>query len=131
MVNTVLQDRLSELRNLLIRLSESPYSIEIYVLLSQAYAELGYPDLAAGAVYKGLLLIDAILDEDEYSEEASEAVSESIKSQTFDARSEVLKDRPDLRTSLQQANTEGEASFLEPDEEEVLVWVRERYAPQV
>lgn len=131
MVHTALQERLSGLRDLSTRLSESPYSIEIYVTLAQSYAELGYPDLAAGAVYKGLLLIDAILDEDEYSEEASAAVSDSIRSHTDELRSEVLKDHPDLRTSLRQASPDGVASLSEPTEEEVMVWVRERYAPQV
>lgn len=131
MVKTVLQDRLSSLRELFARLSKSPYSIELYISLSQSYAELGYPDLAAGAVYKSLLLIDAILDEDEYVEEAGDAVSEHIQSQTYDVRFEVLKDHPELRTSLRQASTDDEASSSEPNEEEILVWVRERYAPQV
>lgn len=127
----MLQDRLEQLTHLFTSLSESPYSIEIYIHLSEVYGGLGYPELAAGAVYKALLLIDAILDEDEYCEEAIAAVSDSIRSQSYSVRCEVLESHPNLRSTLQQATSDSEASSSEPDDEEVLVWVKERYAVQV
>jgi len=129
--NILLQDRLQHLKHISTLLSENPYSIDLYIQLSQAYEETGYPELAAGAVYKALLLIDAILDEDEYCEEASEAVSEAIKLESYEVRCEVVKQHPQLITKLQQVNFGNESSLPKPDDEEVLVWVRERYAVRV
>lgn len=46
-----------------------PYGLPLYVLLAKYYSFLAYPDLAAGAAYKALLLSDAIqTDDDEYHE---------------------------------------------------------------
>lgn len=44
-----------------------PYCILWYINSAEAYLDLDYPDLAAGAAYKALLLADAIQDTaDEY-----------------------------------------------------------------
>ena len=56
-------------------LESHPYCIQSYFQLSQTYRRLGYPDLTAGALYKALLLSDAVRDEsDEYHEAASESM---------------------------------------------------------
>jgi hypothetical protein len=59
------------------RLTEQhPYHVLCYIQLSRDYADLGYPDLAAGSAYKALLLFDAIQDEsDEYHERAVDSLS--------------------------------------------------------
>jgi hypothetical protein len=53
--------------------SHRPYSITHRLNIAQAYKELGYPDLAAGDAYKALLLIDEVLEEGEFHDEAQEA----------------------------------------------------------
>jgi hypothetical protein len=52
---------------------ERPYSIKHRLDLAKAYKRLGYPDLAVGDAYKALLLIDEVIEEGEYHEEALEA----------------------------------------------------------
>jgi hypothetical protein len=48
-----------------------PYSLVVRLEISERYARLGYPDLAAGEAYMALLLIDEVRDESgEYHEEA-------------------------------------------------------------
>ena len=52
-------------------MQDYPYGIPLHVFLAQQYSYLAYPDLAAGASYKALLLVDAAQDEDdEYHEQA-------------------------------------------------------------
>lgn len=43
--------------------------------LAKAYRSLGYPDLAIGDAYKALLLVDEVVEEGEYHEEALEAAN--------------------------------------------------------
>lgn len=50
-----------------------PYSISHRLELAEAYKVLGYPDLAASDAYKALLLIDEVVEEGEYHEDALEA----------------------------------------------------------
>jgi hypothetical protein len=58
-----------------------PYCLHSYIALANAYIPLGYPDLAAGAAYKALLLSDAVQDEsDEYYEQAKDALDEFVTS---------------------------------------------------
>lgn len=64
---------LDNLMSLRAATSHQPYSITHRLSLAQAYEELGYPDLAAGDAYKALLLIDEVLDEGEFHDEAQEA----------------------------------------------------------
>lgn len=60
----------------------------MYILTAQRYLNLDYPDLAAGAAYKALLLSDAVRDEsDEYHEQAVEALKlEGLSGQQGEAR---------------------------------------------
>lgn len=44
------------------RLETRPYCIDTYISIARKYSCLGYPDLAAGAAYKALLLADAVCD---------------------------------------------------------------------
>lgn len=57
------------------QLRESPYDFILYLSRAAVYADLGYPDLAAGDAYRALLLIDEVGDESfEYHEQAVEAL---------------------------------------------------------
>jgi hypothetical protein len=57
------------------QLEENPYDFVVYLNRAAAYADLGYPDLAAGDAYRALLLIDEVGDESfEYHEQAVEAL---------------------------------------------------------
>lgn len=62
-----------------------PYCLHSHIALANAYIPLGYPDLAAGAAYKALLLSDAVQDEsDEYHEQATDALDEFVTSTPAD-----------------------------------------------
>lgn len=61
------------------KIESQPYLLPLYISLAEEYAALAYPDLAAGAAYKALLLSDAIRDEDdEYHERAVESLAEVL-----------------------------------------------------
>ncbi|KAK2630163.1 hypothetical protein QTJ16_000983 [Diplocarpon rosae] len=56
-------------------LIDSPYDLVAYLERAEAYSELGYPDLAAGDIYRALLLIDEVENEGfEYHERALDAL---------------------------------------------------------
>lgn len=80
--DTVLADRLDELFQLQKSTPNQPYSIRHRLRLAKAYWSLGYPDLAAGDAYKALLLVDEIVDEGEYHDEALEAAITDISTHT-------------------------------------------------
>jgi len=105
--------------------AENPYCIPLYILLSQKYLRLGHPDLACGAVYKALLLSDAVQDvADEYHEDACDAVRKVIQQQPLVERISLLKGELHADLDARQGR------FGEPDEEtdvEVDVWLREHY----
>jgi hypothetical protein len=62
--------------NLTEQLYRNPYDLSLYLDRAKAYAQLGYPDLAAGDAYRALLLTDEIRDETgEHHEEASLALA--------------------------------------------------------
>jgi hypothetical protein len=63
---------------------ERPYSIQHRLNLAQAYKRLGYPDLALGDAYKALLLVDEVVEEGEYHEEALEAAKCDLISDRLD-----------------------------------------------
>jgi hypothetical protein len=68
-----------EVQKLQLEISEDPYCCARYLLISRAYREAGYPDLATGAAYKALLLVDEILDDSsEYHEQATLAANEYV-----------------------------------------------------
>jgi hypothetical protein len=76
---------------------EQPYSILHRLKLAKAYKRLGYPDLAAGDAYKALLLIDEVLEEGEYHEEAFEAaqddwLSKKVGNLAIEEQNEVHSD---------------------------------------
>ena len=52
---------------------ENPYDFSRYLQRAECYEKLGYPDLAAGDAYRGLLLTDEIED-GEYGSQACEAI---------------------------------------------------------
>ncbi|KAF2856735.1 hypothetical protein T440DRAFT_6980 [Plenodomus tracheiphilus IPT5] len=66
-------ERIRKLIALQQRTSTAPYSIVHRLKLAQAYRDLGYPDLAVGDAYKALLLVDEVLEDGEYHEEALDA----------------------------------------------------------
>jgi hypothetical protein len=63
---------------------ERPYSIKHRLDLAKAYKRLGYPDLAVGDAYKALLLIDEVVEEGEYHEEALEAAKYDLITDRLD-----------------------------------------------
>ncbi|KAH9863413.1 hypothetical protein IAQ61_009691 [Plenodomus lingam] len=75
------EERTHRLITLQKKTSATPYSITHRLKLAQAYKELGYPDLAVGDAYKALLLIDEVVGEGEYHEEASDAAALDYTSQ--------------------------------------------------
>lgn len=71
--NMVRVERTQKLIALQQQTPEQPYSILHRLALATAYKSLGYPDLAAGDAYKALLLVDEVIEETEYHDEAMEA----------------------------------------------------------
>ncbi|KAF2877007.1 hypothetical protein BDV95DRAFT_136699 [Massariosphaeria phaeospora] len=76
----VLRERLAELLDLQTGTPARPYSIGLRLKLAEAYKALGYPDLAAGDAYKALLLVDEIVDEGEYYDDALAAAVADVSS---------------------------------------------------
>jgi hypothetical protein len=75
---------------------DRPYSISHRLELAKAYKSLGYPDLAAGDAYKALLLIDEVVEEGEYHEDALEAAKDDLISGNLAKISLSEQERPDL-----------------------------------
>lgn len=69
-----------------------PYSIVHRINLAKAYKDLGYPDLAIGDSYKALLLVDEVLDEGEYHDEALDAAERDCLSERMANMSVECKD---------------------------------------
>jgi hypothetical protein len=67
------QAKLNHLLELQKQTSDQPYSIIHRLKLAKSYRGLGYPDLAAGEAYKALLLVDEVVEETEFFEEALDA----------------------------------------------------------
>lgn len=68
-------DRVKRLAVLHEQLDNNPYNLDTYIQIASVYNDLAFPDLAAGATYKALLLLDACQDEsDDYHEDALEAL---------------------------------------------------------
>lgn len=60
-------------------LQDHPYCLVSYTKISEYFRQLGFPDLAAGAGYKALLLADAIEDDsDEYYDAANSDLSDFV-----------------------------------------------------
>lgn len=74
-VSTPLQELLETISSVKRLIDSHPYCLPPYVLLAKYYRHSGYPDLAAGAAYKALLLSDAVQDDsDEYHEQAVQSL---------------------------------------------------------
>jgi hypothetical protein len=86
---------------------DRPYSIQHRLELAKAYKRLGYPDLSASDAYKALLLIDEVVEEGEYHEEALEAL-----------RSDWISKR------LAQVSIEGQSAGQSAHEEDAIRWVQ-------
>ncbi|KAL5118368.1 hypothetical protein ACEQ8H_003717 [Pleosporales sp. CAS-2024a] len=78
---------------------ERPYSIHHRLELAEAYRRLGYPDLAAGDAYKALLLIDEVLEEGEYHQEALEAAKHDFNAENIARLSIKAQDALAIDTS--------------------------------
>ncbi len=75
--------------------------------MAKAYKSLGYPDLAAGDAYKALLLVDEVIEEGEYHEEALEA-----------ANADYLLEKAASLTIIPPGTIQSE------EEDEVAAWTR-------
>jgi len=134
--NTELRERLTTLQELRGYLAEHPYSVDLYSRIATAYAAVGYPDLAVGAAYKALLLVDQLDDEDEeYYGPTFLSVAESISKETLPRRCRILRSDVDLQRSLfdprqGQRDDDGRAIFPVLAEE-VHIWAKKEYSQKV
>ncbi|KAI8966349.1 hypothetical protein F5Y11DRAFT_354485 [Daldinia sp. FL1419] len=72
-IESLLRQRQSLTNDLL----ENPYDLVLYIRRALVYADLAYPDLAAGDAYRALLLTDEVRDEGfEYHTQALEALAD-------------------------------------------------------
>jgi hypothetical protein len=86
-----LQDHLSALNILFDLIREHPYCLPLHLENAALYVDLGYPDLAAGAAYKALLLSDAIRDDsDEYHERAYSSFKHFVERVPGDTRMSAM-----------------------------------------
>lgn len=131
-----LQKRLNTLQGLFTFLETHPYSVELYSRIANAYENVGYMDLAAGAAYKALLLLDNLGDEgNEFYEQAFISLAESVSKESLSSRCEILAKYPELQKSLFHPacalkDEQGYETFPVV-EEEVKVWADVRYSHQV
>ncbi|KAF2476394.1 uncharacterized protein BDR25DRAFT_252342 [Lindgomyces ingoldianus] len=79
-MHNVLSRKIKGLEELQRCLPDQPYSIILRLKLAKAFKALGYPDLAVGDAYKALLLIDEVLGEGEYYEEALRTAKSDLES---------------------------------------------------
>lgn len=88
-------------------------------MLARKHLQLGYPDLAASAAYKALLLSDAVQDPaDEYHGDACDAVRAVILEQSVHERIALLKG---------ELRAEGAAGPGVEHDVEVDLWLRRFY----
>ena len=103
--------RLRRLQEACELVNHDPYCMPLHLFIGIEYLGLGYPDLAAGATYKALLLVDALSDEsDEYHEVATNALQSISQDLPPKKRSETTKD---VDVTPQEAATE-ETQNTEP-----------------
>lgn len=80
------------IRAAFLRLEDYPYCLPLYLILAIDFLGIGYPDLAAGAAYKALLLSDALDNEaEEYHDEASDSLKAVIQMQPLEERIDVIR----------------------------------------
>ncbi|KAK5149327.1 hypothetical protein LTR04_007198 [Oleoguttula sp. CCFEE 6159] len=133
--NVDLRSALNRLKELETFFSSEPYSIDLYIKIAGAYVELGYPDLAAGAAYKALTLVDEVLDDSgEYHEEAFESLKLSIAYEPLMRRMSVLHPYPEMFSRFvpydkeERHLREDVGIDIHPQDDEVLVWARDIYS---
>ncbi|KAI2470426.1 hypothetical protein F4781DRAFT_421346 [Annulohypoxylon bovei var. microspora] len=74
--DTRVESLLRQRQSLTDGLLASPYDLVLYIKRALVYADLAYPDLAAGDAYKALLLADEVRDESfEYHDQALHALA--------------------------------------------------------
>jgi hypothetical protein len=98
---------------------QQPYSILHRLNLARAYKELGYPDLAASDAYKALILVDELVEEGEYHDEALEAaradlVPEKMAELSISAEEEAVPSGYDDITSYVQTRWSRTAYVRQP-----------------
>ncbi|EGP88342.1 uncharacterized protein MYCGRDRAFT_71278 [Zymoseptoria tritici IPO323] len=115
--------RLRRLEAAHVHVKVDPYNLPLYVCIAQEYLGLGYPDLAAGACYKAILLSDALDDEaDEYHEAASDSLKLVIQQQPLEERIRIIKEAMNAE--------DGETATPDSDtalDIELTLWLREHY----
>lgn len=114
------------------RLTTCAYDIELYMELAEVYSRLAYLDLAAGAAYKALMLVDAAQDEyEDYYETIIENVIEIIGRHSITVRLERAKQFPNVLERLQSKNKGLENQTRaqpEVDTEEAMAWITGWYS---
>jgi hypothetical protein len=90
---------------------EEPYSISCRLRLAKAYRALGYPDLAVGDAYKALMLVDEVVQEGEYHDEALQA-----------AWADVISER------MADLNIADEMRIAPLKEDDILTWAQTRWS---
>ncbi len=92
-------------------LAAAPYDIVLYLRRAAVYAQLAYPDLAAGDAYRALLLTDELCDESfEYHGQTAEAMSVYVDHASL---KDVLEHAP-----IRPADTEEDSAQAHDAEEE-------------
>ncbi|KAI1374551.1 hypothetical protein F4677DRAFT_425410 [Hypoxylon crocopeplum] len=75
-IDTRIESLLRQRQSLTDELLASPYDLVLYIKRALVYADLAYPDLAAGDAYRALLLTDEVRDESfEYHDRALDALT--------------------------------------------------------
>ncbi|PON27977.1 hypothetical protein TGAM01_v203114 [Trichoderma gamsii] len=95
-----LSEKLLERRHRLTEgLKSLPYDLILYLERAAVYADLGYPDLAAGDAYRALLLTDEVTNDGfEYHEQSLECLSKYVGVPLPEvlAHSQIANEYPDL-----------------------------------
>ncbi|PNP47604.1 hypothetical protein TGAMA5MH_01427 [Trichoderma gamsii] len=95
-----LSEKLLERRHRLTEgLKSLPYDLILYLERAAVYADLGYPDLAAGDAYRALLLTDEVTNDGfEYHEQSLECLSKYVGVPLPEvlAHSQIADEYPDL-----------------------------------
>ncbi|KAF7444582.1 hypothetical protein A1F97_03681 [Pyrenophora tritici-repentis] len=112
MKSNVLRERLTrELVGLQETTIDQPYSILHRLRLAKAYRDLGYPDLAAGDAYKALILIDEVVQEGEYHDDALEA-----------ARTDIATEQ------MRDVAVDSEKEVTSFEDDEIAAWAQTRWS---
>ncbi|KAL7779352.1 hypothetical protein CFE70_008855 [Pyrenophora teres f. teres 0-1] len=90
---------------------DQPYSILHRLTLAKAYKDLGYPDLAAGDAYKALILIDEVVQEGEYHDDALEA-----------ARTDIITEQ------MRDVAINSEKGVMSLEDDDIATWAKTRWS---